>query len=141
VARRFFESLECWPNLDGNRPSIPVTLTTLDGEEVIHKQQAPVDTGFAGAMLLPRETFTHLEKTELPESESRIYRTLIGPVPMRTARALLRLPIGEEMEILVDTPKYGLGKCLVGMRVLTRIELLLSGKTSETCLLEARTPA
>jgi predicted aspartyl protease len=98
----------------------------------------PIDTGFAGAMLLSREAFSYFERAELPESESRIYRTLIGPVPMRTARALLTLPLADEMEILVDTPKYGVGKSLIGLRALDRIEMLLSGQRSETCLLTER---
>lgn len=138
MARRLFESLECWSNPDGNRPTLPVTLSTLDGQRVVHEQPMPIDTGFAGAMLLSREAFSYFEKAELPESESRIYRTLIGPVPMRTARALLKLPVADEMEILVDTPKYGVGKSLIGLRVLGGIELLLSGQRSETCLLKER---
>jgi predicted aspartyl protease len=136
VARRFFESIKCWPNIDGNRPAIPVTLSTLDGKRVADEQQMPVDTGFAGAMLLSQETFSHFERAELPESESPIYRTLIGPIPMRTARALVELPVGDEIEILVDTPKYGLGKSLIGLRLLDTIELLLSGRRSRTCLLK-----
>lgn len=136
MARRFFESVKCWSNMEGNRPAIPVTLSTMDGKIVADGQQMPVDTGFAGAMLLSRETFSHFEKAELPESESPIYRTLIGPVPMRTARALVELPVGDEMEILVDTPKYGLGKSLIGLRLLNTIELLLSGQRSQTCLLK-----
>jgi len=138
VARRLFESLERWSNLDGNRPTLPVTLSTLDGQRVVHEQLMPIDTGFAGAVLLSREAFSYFERAELPESESRIYRTLIGPVPMRTARALLRLPLADEMEILVDTPKYGVGKSLIGLRALDGIELLLSGQRSETCFLKER---
>ena len=138
MARRLFESLECWPNLDGNRPTLPVTLSTLDGQRVIHQQPMPIDTGFAGAMLLSREAFSYFERAEFPESESRIYRTLIGPVPMRTARALLRLPPADETEILVDTPKYGAGKSLIGLQALDRVELLLSRQRSETCILKER---
>jgi predicted aspartyl protease len=138
VARRLFESLECWSNLDGNRPTLPVSLSTLDGQRVVHEQTMPIDTGFAGAMLLSRENFSYFERAELPESESRTYRTLIGPVRMRTARALLRLPLADEMEILVDTPKYGVGKSLIGLRALDRIQLLLSRQRSETCLVKER---
>ena len=140
MARRLFESLECWPNLDGNRPTLPVTLSTLDGQRVVHEQPMPIDTGFAGAMLLSREAFIHFERAELPESESRIYRTLIGPVPMRTARALLKLPLADETEILVDTPKYGAGKSLIGLRLLGGIELLLSGQRAETCFVISSHP-
>jgi len=138
MARWLFESLKCWPNLDGDRPTLPITLSTLDGQRVIHEQPMPIDTGFAGAMLLSREAFSYFERAELPESESRIYRTLIGPVPMRTAHALLKLPLADEIEILVDTPKYGVGKSLIGMRLLHGIELLLNGQRSETCLLKER---
>lgn len=116
-----------------------MTLSTLDGQEVLSNEQMPVDTGFDGRMLIPRETFTHFERAELPESESRVYRTLVGSIPMRTARALLRLPVGDEMEILLDSPKYGVGRHLLGLRVLTRIQLLLSGQRSETCLLKETT--
>lgn len=138
MAGRLFESVRCWPNLGQVRPAIPVTLTTLDGKRVVDDEKMPLDTGFTGAMLLSRETFSYFEKAELPESESRIYRTLIGPVPMRTARALLILPLSDEVEILVDTPKYGLGKSLVGLRAVNRIELLLRGQNSETCLLKEK---
>jgi hypothetical protein len=57
---------------------------------------------------------------------------------MRTARALLKLPFADEMEILVDTPKYGSGKSLIGLRALDGIEVLLSGRGSETCFLKER---
>jgi len=135
VAKRFFEPLRCWSYLDGRRPAIPVTLSTLDGKRIIHEEQTPLDTGFAGAMLLSREMFGHFEKAELPESESRIYRTLIGPIPMLTARALLKFPVGDEFEILLDTPKYGMGTSLIGLQLLTRVELLLSGSKTEACIL------
>ncbi|MGA3109483.1 MAG: hypothetical protein ABSD99_08590, partial [Candidatus Bathyarchaeia archaeon] len=77
-------------------------------------------------------------KAELPESESRVYRTLIGPLPMRTARAILTLPFHDDEEIFVDTPRYGVGKSLVGLRALTKILLLLHGPNSETCLLKEK---
>ena len=139
MARRIFESLACWPNLDGNRPSIPVTLSTLDGKLVVEKQPIPVDTGFTGTLLLHQETFAHFEKAELPDAESRIYRTLIGPIPMRTARARIRFPMGGEVETFVDTPKYGVGKTLIGLQALNRLELLLSGNSLETCLVRETT--
>jgi len=113
-------------------------LSTLDGRRVIHDEKLPVDTGFAGAMLLSRDTFSHFEKAELPESESRVYRTLIGPLPMRTARAILTLPFQDDVEILVDSPRYGVGKSLVGLRALTKTLLLLHGHDSETCLLREK---
>lgn len=141
MARRIFELLGCWPYLDARRPAIPVTLTTLDHKRVMHEEPMPIDTGYAGAMLLSREAFGHFEKAELPDSESRVYRTLIGPIPMRTARALLKFPSGDEFEILLDTPKYGGGKSLLGLQLLTRVELLLSGSKAETCLLEETSQA
>jgi predicted aspartyl protease len=117
---------------------LPVTLSTLDGQCVLEKRPMPIDTGFGGALLLSRDTFSPFERAELPESESHIYRTLIGTVPMRTARALLKLPSTDEKEILVDTPKYGMGRTLIGLQALDRMELLLSGHRSETCLLKER---
>ena len=135
---RLFEPVKCWPNLEQNQPALPVTLTTLDGQRVLDHEKLPLDTGFAGAMLLSRETFSHFETAELPESESHVYRTLIGPVPMRTARALLTLPFGEKIEILVDTPLYGPGKSLVGLSAVGTIELLLRGTNSETCLVKEK---
>lgn len=136
MAGRIFESLTCYRHTDHLQPTLPVTLGTLDGRRVIHNEKLPVDTGFAGAILLSRDTFSHFEKAELPESESRVYRTLIGPLPMRTARAILTLPFQEDAEILVDTPRYGVGKSLVGLRALAKTLLLLHGHNSETCLLK-----
>jgi predicted aspartyl protease len=121
------------------QPTIQVTLTTLDGRLVVDGKLFPIDTGFAGTILLPRDIFDNFEKAELPESESRLYRTLVGPIPMRTARAILRLPFHDEAEILVDTPAYGVGKSLLGLRALTETELLLDGHNSQTCLLRERT--
>ena len=135
---RIFEPLECWKNSRENRPTIPITLYTIDGRTAIKREFMPVDTGFAGAMLLTRESFSYFETAELPESESRIYRTLLGPVPMRTARAIIRLPQDEEIEILVDSPVYGLGKSLVGLQVINKFELLLNGPKSETCVVSER---
>lgn len=139
MANRFFESLTCRPYADRLQPTIPVTLSTIDGRQVIHGENLPVDTGFAGAMLLSRDTFSQFEKAELPESESRVYRTLIGPLPMRTARAILALPFQDEVEVFVDTPRYGVGKSLVGLRALAKSLLLLDGNNSETCLLKEKT--
>ena len=136
---RLFESLSCWPNLGNTRPAIPITLATLDGRRVVENEAMPIDTGYTGAMLLSHETFSYFEKAELPETESHIYRTLTGSIPMRTARALLILPLGDEMEIFVDTPKYGSGKSLVGLRAVSGIDVLLRGQNSETCLLKERT--
>lgn len=138
MARRLFEPLECWSNLDGNRPILPVTLSTLDGRHVLEKRPMPIDTGFGGALLLSQDDFSPFETAELPESESHIYRTLIGTVPMRTARALFKLPFTDEKEILVDTPKYGMGRTLIGLQALDRMEVLLSGPRLETCLLKER---
>ena len=73
MASRVFESLTCWPNIEHIQPAIIVTLSTLEGRRVIHNEKLPVDTGFAGAMLLSRNTFSHFEKAELPESESHVY--------------------------------------------------------------------
>jgi predicted aspartyl protease len=98
----------------------------------------PIDTGFGGALLLSQDAFSPFERAELPESESHVYRTLIGAVPMRTARAILKLPFTDEKEILLDTPKYGTGRTLIGLQALDRMELLLSGFGSETCLLKER---
>jgi len=131
--------LTCWPHKGRVQPTIAVTLTTIDGQTVVNNERMPLDTGFAGAMLLSRDVFTHFEKAELPESESRVYRTLTGPVPMRTARAILTLPFQEGIEIFVDTPRYGSGKSLVGLLALGKIDLLLHGHESETCVLRERT--
>jgi hypothetical protein len=84
MAQRLFESLGCWSYLEGKRPGVPVTLSTLDGREVLSNELMPVDTGFDGTMLISRETFTHFERAELPESESRVYRTLVGPISRRS---------------------------------------------------------
>ena len=135
---RIFESLTSSPHTGHVQPTIPVTLSTLDGLQVILNEKLPVDTGFAGAMLLSRDTFSQFEKAELPESESRVYRTLIGPLPMRTARAILTLPFHDGAEIFVDTPRYGVGKSLVGLGALTKTLLLLHGHNSETCLLKEK---
>ncbi len=139
MARRLFESLECYPYVGGKRPAIPVTLSTLSGQMVVDRRPMLVDTGFAGSILLEQEIFARFERTELPESESRVYRTLTGTIPMRTARAIIKLPIANEIETLVETPRHGMGKSLLGLEALNTMELLFSGKNSESCILGERT--
>ncbi len=138
MARRLFEPLECYPHVESKRPAIPVTLSTLSGQRVVDRRPMLVDTGFAGSILLEQEIFLRFERAELPESESRLYRPLTGTIPMRTARAILKLPITNEIETLVETPRYGVGKSLIGLQALNKLQLVLRGTNSESCILSEK---
>jgi len=138
MARRLYEPLSCWPYRNGRMPVLPLTVTSLEGNMVVREEPVPLDTGFHGSVLLSTEQFRGLERAELPESESRVYRTLIGTIPMRTARAIVELPNCDPIETLVDTPRYGRGMLLIGLQTVRTTHLLLSGPNLETCVVKPR---
>ncbi|MEX2704801.1 MAG: hypothetical protein Q6352_006025 [Candidatus Freyrarchaeum guaymaensis] len=91
VGRRF-RTVECWNYT--NTPQIEIVLISVDGKRLPEKGglKVSVDTGFSGYLLLPRRYYRLFQLDELPEQEFRVFKTLIGDIIMRGARAILRIP-------------------------------------------------
>jgi len=116
-------------------PTLRVRLFNLAGEE-FGVVELGVDTGFEGSILLEREAYEFFAVGELPREAWRRYRTLAGPLPVRTSRAIAELG-GERVEVLVETPLYGGGKRLAGRELLNMIALVLDGPRREACVAHA----
>lgn len=136
MALEFFRAVDCRPYI-GDEPKTPALEITVR-EPILGQQKefaAPVDTGFAGYLLLPRDAYERLGAAELPREDFGVYATLAGPVVLR--RALVTVAVGRvEMESYVETPMVGVGKLLVGRRLLSRLDLALLGTSERCCLLK-----
>ena len=121
----------------GAEPKIPALRIQLT-EPVFRRSKAlivPIDTGFAGYLLVPRDLYDEFGTLELPRDEFGTYSTLAGPIVLRRARVLVGLG-NKTFETYIETPIYGVGKLLAGRRLLRRIDLALLGKKSLCCYLE-----
>ena len=114
-------------------PVLRVKLINLLGEAI--ELALPVDTGFEGAVMLDQDTYSFFAVGELPREAWRTYRTLAGPLPVRTARAYVELG-GGRFEALVETPIYGGGKRLLGRELLNKLIVILDGPSNLACVAE-----
>ncbi|MHA1263451.1 MAG: hypothetical protein ACTSSA_15495 [Candidatus Freyarchaeota archaeon] len=134
---RIFRTVECWNYT--NTPQIEIVLISVDGKRLPEKGglKVSVDTGFSGYLLLPRRYYRLFQLGELPEQEFRVFKTLMGDIVMRGARAILRIPAADlEFEVIVETPKFGRGKLLIGRKALNELCLLMNGREHAFCLCE-----
>jgi clan AA aspartic protease len=93
---------------------------------------APIDTGFAGYLLVPAETYARLGTLELPREDFGLYSTMAGQIILR--RAEVKLQIGErELYTYIETPMHGSGKTLLGRRILRELDLALLGEQQKCC--------
>ena len=93
---------------------------------------APIDTGYAGYLLVPTETYARLGTMELPREDFGLYSTMAGPITLR--RAEVKLHIGEkELYTFIETPMHGSGKTLLGRRILRELDLALLGGKQKCC--------
>ena len=136
---RIYIPLECVRfinHLSGDVPVLRVKLVNLLGEE-FGLIDILVDTGFAGSVMLERDDYEFFSIGELPRDFWRSYRTLAGPLLVRTARAFIDIG-GKRIETYVEAPYFGLGKRVMGREVLRKIALTLDGLNGETCIVSAR---
>jgi len=128
--------LECYeytPGLRLPRPVLRAKLYNL-ALEPLGEINLPIDTGFEGSIMVPRNVYDHFLIAELPRSLWRAYKTLTGIVEMRVARALLEVA-GRRLEVYVESPVYGGGRYLVGREVLNKLKILLDGPGKQVCVL------
>ncbi len=137
MALEFYRALDCLEYV-GHDPKIPALRVEL--REPVHERgltlTAPVDTGFAGHILLDRAAYEHLGTAELPREQFGTYGTMAGPVVLRRSRVILLLG-GKEFESYVETPLHGVGKLLLGRSVLSKLDLAFLGSAGRCCYLKA----
>jgi clan AA aspartic protease len=93
---------------------------------------APIDTGYAGYLLVPAETYARLGTMELPREDFGVYSTMTGPITLR--RAEVKLHIGDkELYTFIETPMHWSGKTLLGRRILRELDLALLGGGQKCC--------
>uniref|UniRef100_A0A7C1GB11 Clan AA aspartic protease n=1 Tax=Thermofilum adornatum TaxID=1365176 RepID=A0A7C1GB11_9CREN len=134
---RVYIPIECTrfvESFSGKVPALRVKFYNFLGEE-LGPLDIPIDTGFSGSIMVETEEYDFFRVGELPRELWRTYRTLTGPLPMRTARAILEVG-GKKLEVFVESPYYGGGKRLVGREVLSQLVLVLDSINYETCIAE-----
>ncbi len=97
--------------------------------------EAPIDTGYSGALLLPNRMYFDIIEFEYPVNTFPVYRTLRGDIIMRRGIALIKV-FDREFEAYIETPMYGEGKLLVGRKLLNKLDIGLLGSKREICLLK-----
>ena len=97
---------------------------------------APVDTGFAGHLLVPIQTYADLATMELPQEDFGSYSTMAGPITLRRAEVELEIEKGRIFNSFIETPLQGEGKLLAGRRILAQLKLALLGEEMMCCQLK-----
>jgi len=129
---RFFRTLKCF-EYEGNYPTISLKLTNCLGET--KGFDFKIDTGYSGGIMVSREDYEFFACGELPRSLWRSYSTIIGIIPMKTARAFVQIDeLNTNFEVYVETPVYGVGRRLIGREVINRLILLLNGPEKRSCI-------
>ena len=139
MAGRIFRTVDCYPHdTPASQPRIKITLYNTAKEPWPHREiLAPIDTGFSGSVMLPEQDYRFFAVSELPRRFWKEYRTMTGPLQMRTARALMRSDTSTSLEeTLVEAPVVGMGKLLVGRMILSKCRLLLDGPDQCSCFME-----
>jgi clan AA aspartic protease len=100
--------------------------------------ESVIDTGFDGSIMVAAEAYHRLglELRERPEDLFPVYRSLSGAFVFRRSFASAKLA-GRDMDVEVVTPLHGVGKNLIGRRVLSQFTTLLH-REEIACLGEAR---
>jgi clan AA aspartic protease len=133
MALELYRVVDCLEYV-GPEPRLPVLKVTIR-EPITRREETlvvPVDTGFAGYLLVPRNLYEKLGTAELPRSEFGVYTTMVGPITLRRARVTLKM--GKlEVESYIETPMHGGGKLLLGRRVLKLVDVALIGRKGLCC--------
>jgi len=122
----------------GPDPESPV-LEVRAKESLLGREKtitAPIDTGFAGYLLVPRDLYAELGTMELPREDFGIYSTMAGSVTLR--RAEVKISVGDkELDTFIETPLHGTGRMLLGRRILSELDLALLGRNRMCCHLRS----
>jgi predicted aspartyl protease len=141
MAGRLYESSNCieYEKSDsGSKPKINVRLTNVKLEDYPGVIPLSIDTGFDGSILVTDEVYRFFEIGELPKKYWRTYKSLVGPITMRVAKAIVSIEPGIRMETYVETPLFGFGKLLIGRELLDRLTIILDGPLGQLCVATLR---
>jgi predicted aspartyl protease len=134
MAGRLFGTVSCHSHDPiTNQPRLKIRLSNFAEERWRDDTLAPIDTGFSGAVMLPKESYDFFVIGELPRRLWKEYRTMTGPLQMRVARAFVQTEEEHMVETVVETPLFGTGKLLLGRAVLNSLSLLLDGPARVSC--------
>jgi predicted aspartyl protease len=137
MAGRLFGAVDCYSHdRITNQPRLKIRLSNFAEERWHNDTLAPIDTGFSGAVMLPAESYEFFIIGELPRRLWKEYRTVIGPLQMRVARAFVQTEEERTVETVVETPLFGTGKLLLGRTILNSLSLLLDGPAKLSCLMK-----
>ncbi len=114
-------------------PRLRLKLLNVLLQEYPQELDFMVDTGFEGSLLVSEDVYRFFEVGEIPRKYWRIYRSLSGVIPMRTAKSIVLLG-DERIETYVESPLMGKGKMIVGREVLRFLRLLMDGPERQTCI-------
>lgn len=137
MALELFGALDCKEYV-GARPGVP-SLEFQVEEPVFGRVKSlnvPVDTGFAGYLLLPRGLYDELATLERPREDFGVYVTLSGPIVLRRAEAVVSV-CSKKFNTFIETPLHGIGKLLVGRRIISNLDLALLGSRETCCRLQS----
>ncbi len=96
----------------------------------------PINTGYSGSILVPSAVYEIFKVGELPPKYWRVYSTMTGKLPMKTARGYVSIN-GIRLATLIETPAYGYGKFLIGREILNKLITILDGNRGLCCLAES----
>ena len=137
MAVELFRAADCLDYI-GSDPQLPALRVRVK-ELLLGKERAfttPIDTGYPGYLLVPRDVYAELGTMELPREEFGVYSTMAGSVILR--RAEVRLCMADEkLNTFIETPLHGMGTMLVGRRILSELDLALLGRRKACCHLRA----
>ncbi len=114
-------------------PRLKLKLLNVLLEEYPRELDFVIDTGFEGSLLVTEDVYRFFEIGEIPRKYWRVYRSLSGLIPMRTAKSIVLLG-DERIETYVESPLMGKGRMIVGREVLRFFRLLMNGPEQETCI-------
>jgi len=128
-----FRAVDCLQH-SGSDPEFPV-LEVRAREPRFRREKtfsAPIDTGFAGYLLVPKDLYAELGTMELPREDFGVYSTMAGSVTLR--RSEVKISVGDkELDTFIETPLHGTGRTLLGRRILSELDLALLGRKRMCC--------
>ncbi|RLE73241.1 MAG: hypothetical protein DRJ37_00740 [Thermoprotei archaeon] len=115
------------------KPVIEVTLINpLTSYKATYR--IPIDTGFAGYIMVTHEIYQKFSSLELPPTSFLTYTTVIGRVTLKRSRVIAKI-FNRKIETFIETPILWPGKLLLGRRILNQIDLAMLGTKLKLCLL------
>lgn len=135
----FFGAIECTEYV-GHEPRMPSLELEVKEPLAGRKRRliAPIDTGFAGYLLVPKLLYGELGTMELPREDFGVYTTMAGPIILRRAEVEIAVGKRRKLDSFIETPIQGNGKILAGRRIISELDLALLGGRAMCCQLKPK---